>query len=215
MRPLDWGIILAVLASAAMIVGNITALRQRNIKRMLAYSSIAQIGYVMVGMVAANALGIASVGFYMFIYLFANMGAFAAATIFHDKSGSDGIISYAGLSKTSPVFAACLTIYLLSLAGIPPLGGFIAKYMVFAAGIQAGYTWLVILALLTAVVSLYYYVLVVKMMYFSAETPSFQIKPSFPASLVLLLGVIGLFVLGIYPSPILDFAFETAKVFAF
>lgn len=215
MRPLDWGIILAVLASAAMIIGNITALRQRNFKRMLAYSSIAQIGYVMVGMVAANTMGIASVGFYMFIYLFANMGAFAAATIFHDKTGSDGIISYSGLSKTSPVFAASLTVFLLSLAGIPPLGGFVAKYLVFAAGIQAGYTWLVILALLTAVVSLYYYVLVVKMMYFSSETPTFQIKPSFPANLVLLLGVVGLFLFGIYPSPILDFALETAKVFAF
>jgi NADH-quinone oxidoreductase subunit N len=215
MKPLDWGIIVAILAAAAMILGNITALRQRNIKRMLAYSSIAQIGYVMVGMVAASELGIASVGYYMFIYLFANMGAFTIATIFNDKTGSDGIISYSGLSKTSPIFAAYMSIFLLSLAGIPPLGGFAAKYLVFAAGIQAGYTWLVIVALLTSVVSLYYYANIIKTMYFSAEEPTIKIHPSFPANLVLLISVIGIILFGIFPGPILDWALESAKIFAF
>jgi NADH-quinone oxidoreductase subunit N len=215
MKPLDWGMIVAVLASAAMIIGNITALRQRNIKRMLAYSSIGQIGYVMVGMTAASQLGIAAVGYYMFIYLFANMGAFAVATIFNDITGSDGIISYSGLSKSSPGFAAYMTIFLLSLAGIPPLGGFAAKYFVFAAGIQAGYTWLVILALLTAVVSLYYYANVIKIMYFSPEDSGVSIKPPLPARIVLLIGAVGVILFGIFPGPIFDFALETAKVFAF
>ncbi|MCX6825792.1 MAG: NADH-quinone oxidoreductase subunit N [candidate division Zixibacteria bacterium] len=215
MKPLDWGIIVAILASAAMIIGNITALRQRNIKRMLAYSSIAQIGYVMVGMVAASTMGVAAVGYYMFIYLFANMGAFTIATIFNDKTGSDDIVNYAGLSKSSPFFAACMTIFLLSLAGIPPLGGFVAKYLVFAAGIQAGYTWLVILALLTAVVSLYYYANIIKMMYFSPETPAQPIKPSLLARLILLIAVAGIIFWGVFPGTILNFATETAKVFAF
>ncbi|SYZ74527.1 NADH-quinone oxidoreductase subunit N [Candidatus Zixiibacteriota bacterium] len=215
MKPLDWGIIIAVLASAAMILGNITALRQKNIKRMLAYSSIAQIGYLMIGMVAANALGVSAVSYYLFIYLFANMGAFTIATIFNDKTGSDGIISYAGLSKSSPAFAACMTVFLLSLAGIPPLGGFVGKYLVFASGIQAGYTWLVILALLTAVVSLYYYANVIKMMYFSAENPDYKIKPPAAAKIVLFIGVAGVIVFGIFPQPILNLAAEAAKVFAF
>jgi NADH-quinone oxidoreductase subunit N len=215
MSPTDWGIIVAVLASAAMILGNITALRQKNIKRMLAYSSIAQIGYVMVGMVAATGLGIASVSYYLFIYLFANMGAFAVATVFADRTGSDGIISYSGLSKSSPALAAYMAIFLLSLAGIPPLGGFVAKYLVFAAGVQAGYTWLVILALLTAVVSLYYYANVIKMMYFSSDEPAFKIKPSLPAQIVLLIGVVGVILFGIYPQPIINFAMETAAAFAF
>jgi len=215
MAPLDWGIVVAVLAAAAMIVGNITALRQHNIKRMLAYSSIAQIGYVMIGMVAATELGVASVGYYMFIYLFANMGAFAVATIFNDITGSDSITGYSGLSKTSPVVSAFMAVFLLSLAGIPPLGGFAAKYFVFAAGINAGYTWLVILALLMAVVSLYYYANVIKMMYFSKETSAVRIKPSLPVNIVLIMGVAGIIIFGIYPEPILNFAFETARAFAF
>jgi len=215
MQPLDWGIILAVLASAAMILGNIAALRQTNIKRMLAFSSIAQMGYVMVGVVAATEIGVASVGFYMFIYLFANMGAFAIATVFGDKTGSDNILSYAGLSQSSPLFAAGMAVFMLSLAGIPPLGGFVAKYLVFAAGVQAGYTWLVILALLTAVVSLYYYANVIKTMYFAPGQSTIRIIPSFPAKLVLVLAVLGVFIFGIFPGPIMDLALETAVVFGF
>ncbi|MBN2225780.1 MAG: NADH-quinone oxidoreductase subunit N [candidate division Zixibacteria bacterium] len=215
MQPLDWGIIIAVLASAAMILGNIAALRQTNIKRMLAFSSIAQIGYVMVGVVAADEMGVTSAGFYMFIYLFANMGAFAVATVFGDQTGSDNIISYAGLSQSSPLFAAGMAVFMLSLAGIPPMGGFAAKYMVFAAGIQAGYTWLVILGLLTAVVSLYYYANIIKTMYFAPGESTIRINPSFPAKLVLLLGVVGVIIFGIFPGPVLEFARETAGVFGF
>jgi len=212
---IEWSMILAVLATGAVVLGNISALRQKNIKRMLAYSSIAQIGYVMVGLVAVNQLGVAAAGYYMFIYLFANMGAFAVATIFCDKTGSDSISSYAGLSKSSPALSAYMAVFLLSLAGIPPLGGFVAKYFVFAAGIKAGYTWLVIVALLTAVVSLYYYANVIKNMYFSAENPEFKIKPPLSANIVLILGVAGLVVFGVYPEPILNFALDAAKVFIF
>jgi len=214
MHPLDWGIILAAMAAAAMVLGNITALRQNNIKRMLAYSSIAQIGYLMIGAVAVSDFGIGSVGFYMFIYLFANMGAFAVATVFNDKTGTDGINSYAGLSKSSPALAACMAVFLLSLAGIPPLGGFAAKYMVFAAGIEAGYNWLVILGLLMAVVSLYYYANVIKQMYFTKNeaAPIIKIHPA--ARLVLVLGVVGLIIFGIFPEPILQFARQSASLFA-
>ncbi len=214
MQPLDWGIIVAVLAASAMILGNITALLQKNIKRMLAYSSIAQVGYVMIGMIAVTELGVASVAFYMFAYLFANMGAFAVATIFHDRTGSDAITSYAGLSKSSPVLAGAMTVFMLSLAGIPPLAGFAAKYMVFAAGIQSGFTWLVILALLTAVVSLYYYVNLARLMYFSPES-GLEIKAPIAAQVVLAIGVVGLILFGIFPGPIIQFALDTAGSFAF
>jgi NADH-quinone oxidoreductase subunit N len=215
MRPLDWGMIVAVMAAAAMILGNITALRQTNIKRMLAYSSIAQIGYVMIGMITVSDLGIASVGFYMFVYLFANMGAFAVATLYGDKTGSDAISGYSGLARSSPAIAACMSIFLLSLTGIPPLGGFAAKYLVFAAGIQAGFTWLVIIGLLTAVVSLYYYANVIRAMYFaSAEESGISLKPPVAMSIVLVIGVAGLLIFGIYPDPIMKFAIDSAGVLA-
>ena len=216
MQPLDWGLLVAVLAAGAMIIGNITALRQKNIKRMLAYSSIAQIGYLMIGMVAVSRLGVASSGFYMFMYLFSNMGAFAVATVIGDRTGSDAISSYAGLSKSSPALAAFMMVFMLSLAGIPPLGGFVGKYMVFAAGIQAGYNWLVILGLLMAVVSLYYYANVIRMMYFVPDSDAgAAIKAPVAAKIVLILGVVGLIIFGIYPEPILKFALDSAGVFIF
>jgi len=216
MKPLDWGMIIAVMAAAAMILGNITALMQNNIKRMLAYSSIAQIGYVMIGMLTVSEIGLASVSFYMFIYLFANMGAFAVATTVGDKTGNDAISSYASLSKSSPGLAGAMTVFLLSLAGIPPLAGFAAKYMVFAAGIEAGYTWLVILGLLTAVVSLYYYANIVKVMYFTPHSEiGEKITPPVAARIVLAVGVAGIILFGIFPETILKLAFETTKVFGF
>jgi NADH-quinone oxidoreductase subunit N len=216
MKPLDWGMVVAIMAAAAMIIGNVTALMQSNIKRMLAYSSIAQIGYLMIGMLTVSEIGMAAVAFYMFIYLFANMGAFAVATIYSDKTGSDTISGYASLSKSSPLLAAAMAIFLLSLAGIPPLAGFAAKYMVFAAGVKAGYTWLVILGLLTAVISLYYYANVIKVMYFTPHNETGEkLHPPVAAGIVLAIGVAGIFFFGIFPNSILEFAFGTAKVFGF
>lgn len=215
MAPRDWGSTVALLAAITMIAGNIIAIRQTNIKRMLAYSSIAQAGYIMVGVVAVSQLGIASVSFYAFAYLFANMGAFAIVTIFADRTGSEHISDYAGFSKSSPVLAALMAVFLLSLAGIPPLVGFLAKYYVFAAAIEAGYTWLVIVALLTAVISLYFYANVIRLMYLSKETSPHHIIPSFPAGLVLTLTAIGVIIFGILPQSVLELALEAASSFAF
>ncbi len=215
MQPRDWGNMVAVLAAVTMIAGNIIAIRQTNIKRMLAYSSIAQAGYIMVGVVATSTLGIASISFYAFAYLFANMGAFAIVTIFADRTGSEKIADYAGLARTSPVLAALLAIFMLSLAGIPPLAGFLAKYYVFAAAIDAGYTWLVILALLTAVISLYYYANVVRLMYLVHEPNPHRIIPAFPAGMVLVLTGVGVVIFGILPQSILELALKAASSFAF
>jgi len=213
MAPNDWGYLTGILACAAMIYGNVVAIRQTNIKRMLAYSSIAQAGYIMIGMVAVNEWGLEAVGFYVFAYLFANMGAFAIVAIVEDKTGSCQIGTYRGLSQSSPGLAACMAVFLLSLAGIPPLAGFLAKYKVFAAAISlAGqsqdYTWLYWLAgvgLLTAVFSLYYYANIIKEMYFSAEESPYRIKPNAPAVMVVAIGLIGVVLFGIYAEPILQF----------
>ncbi len=215
MAPRDWGSIVALLAAITMVVGNITAIRQTNIKRLLAYSSIAQAGYIMVGVVAANTLGIASISFYLFAYLFANMGAFAIVAIFADRTGSEQISDYAGFAKSSPVLAAAFSVFLLSLAGIPPLAGFLAKYYVFAAAIQAGYTWLVILAVLTTVIALYYYANVIRLMYLTPDTNPHHIIPSFPAGMVVILTVAGVIVFGILPQSILELALNAATSFAF
>lgn len=215
MQPRDWGNIVALLAAASMIAGNIIAIRQTNIKRMLAYSSIAQAGYIMVGIVATTKLGIASVSFYVFAYLFANMGAFAVATIFADKTGSEKIADYAGLARTSPVLSALMAMFMLSLAGIPPLVGFLAKYYVFAAAIQAGYTWLVILALLTSVISLYYYANVVRLMYLVNEPSPHRVVPAFPAGMVLAITGVGILLFGLIPQSILELALKAASSFAF
>jgi NADH-quinone oxidoreductase subunit N len=215
MAPRDWGHMVAFLAAITMIVGNVVAIKQTNIKRLLAYSSIAQAGYILLGVVAATPTGVASISFYIFAYLFANMGAFAVITIFSDRTGSEQIADYAGFAKSSPVLAAALSVFLLSLAGIPPLAGFLAKYYVFAAAVQAGYTWLVILAVLTTVIALYYYANVIRLMYLTPDTNPHHIIPSFPAGLVLVLSVAGVVVFGILPQKILELAMAAASSFAF
>jgi NADH-quinone oxidoreductase subunit N len=215
MAPRDWGNTMAVLAAITMIVGNIVAIRQTNIKRMLAYSSIAQAGYILTGVVAASNLGVSAVSFYVFTYLFANMGAFAFVAVIAERTGSEQIADLAGFSKSSPILAAIMAVFMLSLAGIPPLAGFLAKYYVFAAAVQAGYTWLVILALLTSVIALYYYANVIRMMYLSADPNPHHIVPSFPAGLVLTLAGLGVILFGLFPEPILRMALAAATCFVF
>jgi len=214
MAPNDWGIMVGVLAAAAMILGNTVAIRQSNIKRMLAYSSIAHAGYVMVGMLALNELGLASVAFYMFAYLFTNMGAFAVVTLFEDRTGSCEISAYDGLARSSPFVALSLTVFLLSLTGIPPLAGFVGKYYVFAAAIkhagsQAGLGWLywlVGLALLTSVFALYYYANVIKVMYFGKSPDPAGMSFNPPALAMIVIGLVGVVLFGLYPGPIIEFA---------
>jgi NADH-quinone oxidoreductase subunit N len=211
--PNDWGRLVGLLAVAAMIVGNVVAIQQENIKRMMAYSSIAQAGYIMVGMLAMNDMGLSSVAFYMFAYMFANMGAFAVITIFEDKTGSCRIASYAGLGKSSPFMAAALAVFLLSLAGIPPLAGFLSKYYVFAAaikmaGVKAGYNWLywvVGAALLTSVFALYYYAYIIKTMYFDKSENPHQFGLKSPVMFVVVVALAGVILFGLFPEPILRF----------
>ncbi|KPL03474.1 MAG: hypothetical protein AMJ73_06925 [candidate division Zixibacteria bacterium SM1_73] len=211
----DWVLLVAVLAALAMIVGNIIALLQTNIKRMLAYSSIAQIGYILLGIVAATSRGLASVSFYIFVYLFANMGAFITAIAFSNTTGSDQIKDYAGLSRRSPALAAMMAVFMLSLVGIPPLAGFTGKYYLFSAAIEQGWIWLVVIAVLTSVISLYYYVGVVRQMYFRTSPAENRIAMPAPLTLALIISVIGVLIFGVYPNIFINFANQAALVFHF
>lgn len=206
-----WGHAIAVLAALAMVVGNVTAIVQSNIKRMLAYSSVAQIGYVMVGAVALDAYGATSMAYYMTAYLFANMGAFICVIAFSERTGSDEIMDYSGLARRSPMLAAFFTLFLLSLTGIPPTAGFVAKYYVFLAGINAGYMWLVIVALLTSVIALYYYITVIRRMYFPSdlsETP-FPVSRSLVAALAI--SAVGVLYFGVFPGAFVDWVQQAAE----
>ena len=209
----DWALLIAVLAALAMIIGNVIALVQTNIKRMLAYSSIAQIGYILLGVVAATSRGVASVSFYLFVYLFANMGAFIAAITFSNTTGSDEIKDYAGLSQRSPALAAMMAVFMLSLVGIPPLAGFTGKYYLFSAAIEQKYFWLVVIAILTSVISLYYYVGVIRQMYFQTSTVEKPIAMPIALKVSLIISVIGVLLFGIYPNIFLNFATQAALVF--
>jgi NADH-quinone oxidoreductase subunit N len=210
----DWLVPVMILAVLAMVLGNTVAIVQKNIKRLLAYSSIAQVGYILVGFVALSSLGAASVGLYLLMYLFANMGAFGVAMAVYHKIGSFEIADYAGLSRRSPQMAAILSLCLLSLVGIPPLAGFFGKYYLFLAAIEQRLYWLVLVALLTSVVSLYYYAGIIKVMYFDSsrdDAPAFGVSAG--ARVALWVTAVGVLVMGIYPSLFLTWAQEAATVF--
>ncbi|MGK7938087.1 MAG: NAD(P)H-quinone oxidoreductase subunit N [Xenococcaceae cyanobacterium] len=160
----QWHFIFTALAILSMVLGNVVALAQTSMKRMLAYSSIAQAGFVMIGLIAGTDAGYSSMIFYLLVYLFMNLGAFTCVILFALRTGTDQISEYAGLYHKDPVITLCLSICLLSLGGIPPLAGFFGKIYLFWAGWQAGMYGLVLLGLVTSVVSIYYYIRVVKMM---------------------------------------------------
>ncbi|KAF3887335.1 MULTISPECIES: NAD(P)H-quinone oxidoreductase subunit N [Nostocales] len=160
----EWKFVFTALAVLSMILGNVVALAQTSMKRMLAYSSIAQAGFVMIGLVAGTEAGYASMIFYLFVYLFMNLCGFICVILFSLRTGTDQIVEYSGLYQKDPLLTLGLSIALLSLGGIPPLAGFFGKIYLFWAGWQAGQYGLVLLGLITTVVSIYYYIRVVRMM---------------------------------------------------
>jgi NADH-quinone oxidoreductase subunit N len=161
----QWSIILSALAVATMTLGNLIALSQRNIKRMLAFSSIAHAGYALIGVVAATELGITSVIFYLIAYMVTNLAAFGVVSVFGKASGSDDLTAYHGLSRRSPGLALAMMVAFLSLAGMPPFGGFVVKVFVFAAAVQANLIWLAVIGVLNSIIGLYYYLTVLKYVY--------------------------------------------------
>jgi NAD(P)H-quinone oxidoreductase subunit 2 len=160
----EWHFVMTALAVLSMVLGNVVALAQGSMKRMLAYSSIAQAGFLMIGLIVGTDAGYASMVFYLMVYLFMNLGGFACVILFTLRTGTDEITAYSGLYQKDPLLTLCLSLCLLSLGGIPPLAGFFGKIYLFWAGWQAGAYWLVLIGLLTSVISIYYYIRVVKMM---------------------------------------------------
>jgi NADH-quinone oxidoreductase subunit N len=194
---INWTMTIAVLAAVTMTVGNLLALPQKNMKRMLAYSSIAHAGYALIGLVALTQLGVASVIFYMVAYILTNLAAFGIVMAVGRVTGSDEYDSYRGLSRRSPWLALIMLAAFLSLAGMPPFGGFVAKVFVFAAGVQANYVWLVVVGILNSVVGVYYYLNVMKYVYLyrleaedEATRPISLPRPYMIALTILVLGVI-------------------------
>lgn len=160
----EWRFVFTALAILSMVLGNVVALAQTSMKRMLAYSSIGQAGFMMIGLVIGTDAGYASMIFYLMVYLFMNLGGFTCVILFSLRTGTDQISEYAGLYQKDPLLTLCLCLCLLSLGGIPPLAGFFGKLYIFWAGWQAGAYSLVLIGLITSVISIYYYIRVVKMM---------------------------------------------------
>ncbi len=197
----EWSAILIPVAILTMGVGNIVALSQTNIKRMLAYSSIAHAGYALLGIVAGTADGMASVMVYMLVYAFMNIGAFAVIIML--RSGEvrgDNISDYEGLAKTHPLAAALMLVFMFSLTGIPPTAGFMGKFYVFMSAIQAGYTWVVIIAVVFSAISAYFYLRIVMLMYFKEPQETFEISSSPAIGLALAVAVVGVLAIGVIPS---------------
>jgi NADH-quinone oxidoreductase subunit N len=223
---LDWGLLFAILAAVGMTVGNIIALPQTNIKRMLGYSSIAQAGYLLVGMAAVgfasplssylpSVTGQGGLLFFLASYALTNLGAFIAIIAISNKLDSDLISDYAGMGKRAPVLALALTLCMISLIGMPPAAGFMAKFYIFSGAVQSGLLWLVIIAVINSVISAYYYLRVVKVMWM--DKPASRAKvPSSPALRVALaLSCLGVLLLGIIPGYVMKLAQIAAHIFVF
>lgn len=200
-----WQPILMMLSMLTMTTGNLLAIAQTNVKRLLAYSSIAQAGYIMMGLASFNEIGLVGVLIYLVAYAFTNLGAFAVVIAASNALGNDELQSYAGLGRRAPFLAAALTLFLLSLAGLPPFAGFIGKFYVFSASLQAGFVTLAIVAAVNSAVAAFYYFKIVRMMYLVSpmqEGPVAQ-HPFMILTLSLLLACVLL--MGLVPAPFIDF----------
>jgi len=196
---------LAVIAVLSMLYGSIVAISQTNIKRMLAYSSIAHAGYMIIGLAAGNSEGIAGIIFYLAVYTFMNLGAFGIVALIEGKEDSNlDLKSYAGLSSRRPFLAALLAVFMFSLAGIPPFAGFFGKYYVFIAAIKAHLTWLAIVGVLSSVISVYFYLRVVVLMYFNDAEGELELEKSNTGLLAVVISVLLVIVIGIAPGSILS-----------
>jgi NADH-quinone oxidoreductase subunit N len=209
----DWVQILWCLAILTMVLGNIAALVQQNIKRMLAYSSIAHAGYILVGMVAGTVAGTQGVLYYLLAYTFTNIGAFGVVALVGRKGEANVMIDdYRGLGKTHPLLALVMSIFLFSLAGIPPTAGFMGKLAIFGAAISSGYYWLVIIGVLTSAASVFYYFRVIMKMYM--EVPETEpAKLQFGPSMIIALSIAaaGVLYIGIFPTTYLNWALLSVR----
>jgi len=192
-----WQKTIYVTAILTMTIGNLFAIRQQNLKRFLAFSSISQAGYILLGFIGGNQLGMASVIYYILVYIFSNLGAFGVVIAISNATGKENMDDYNGLYHTNPGLSLALTLALFSLAGIPPVAGFFGKFFLFTAAAQKGFYLLVLIAVLNTIISLFYYLLVVKAMFINkSETPIEKFKSDFPTRLALGLCLAGIVITG-------------------
>jgi len=214
-----WTGVFVILAAITMTLGNVVAISQSNVKRMLAYSSIAQAGYMLIGVAALSVAGqtINAVGatlVYIFAYLFTNMGAFVAVIILDHLGVGDTIDSFAGMIRRSPLMAVALVIFFLSLAGLPPTGGFIGKFFVFAAALQAQLYLLAVVGVINGVISVVYYFNIVRQMFFLPAQENTPLRVPSYLQLALVITLVMTLFIGISPQPFLNFANASAEPFA-
>lgn len=208
----DWTPLLYVLSVLTMTVGNVAALTQSNIKRMLAYSSIAHAGYVLIGVIAGTPRGIASTLIYLMVYAFMQMGAFAVVVMMRRADAiGDELKDLSGLFVRQPAAALGMLIFMLSLGGIPPTAGFMGKFWLFSAAIDANYVWLAVIGVLNSVVSIYYYLRVVVFMFMKSDVTGSEpvLGPALTAALTV--AVVGTLALGVYPRPLFELAEMSAR----
>lgn len=208
-----WENIVYVVALATMFIGNLFALRQQNMKRFLAFSSIAQAGFILLGLISGTQLGTATVVYFILVYIFTNLAAFGVVQAISLKTGKENMDDYNGLYRTNPNLSLVMMLALFSLAGIPPIAGFFGKFFLFAAAASKGYYLLVFLAVVNVTISLFYYLLVVRAMFIRKnDNPIPFFKSKIYMRLGLVITVLGILVLGLY-SPLYDYIFELSNVF--
>jgi NADH-quinone oxidoreductase subunit N len=208
----QWMNYLAIISVLTMTIGNVLALAQKNIKRLLAYSSIAHAGYILIGVVAISELGMTSVVFYLIAYLITNLAAFGVVMTFSKVVGSDEISAYSGLSRRKPWLALAMLVAFLSLAGMPPLAGFIAKVFVFAAAVKTGMIWLAFIGVLNSIVGLYYYLTVLKYVYlYRSDDEQKPLVISRPYTIALSILIFGIILVGTLFGPWFNISSQIAS----
>jgi NADH-quinone oxidoreductase subunit N len=202
---LMWSDLLYVVSILTMTLGNLFAMRQRNIKRFLAFSSIAQAGFILLGIIGQSQLGMTTVVYFVLVYIFSNLGAFGVAAIIENKTGKVSIDDYDGFYRTNPLLSLTMMLALFSLAGIPPVAGFFGKFFLFAAAAKQGMYILVFIAVLNTIISLYYYLLVVKAMFLNrSDQPIAYFKSDAYSKLGLAICIAGIIIIG-FASPVYEF----------
>ena len=205
----EWQLVIAAIAAVTMTLGNLVALAQSNIKRLLAYSSIGQVGYLLVGVAALSAASSNAVILHLVGYGLANLAAFVAVIAFYNVTGKDEINDFAGLADRNPFIAMALTVALFSLAGLPFFAGFITKFYLFVAAAEEDMLWLAGVAIVNSFISLYYYLTIIKQMYMQPAEDRGPVRLSLPIGGLLAILVVGTIAVGVYPSPLVDII-ETA-----
>lgn len=207
----EWAAFIAVIAGITLLFGNLAAMPQKDLKRLIAYAGIGSAGYLLMGVAAASEMGAGAIMFYLLTYIFGIAGTFISIVVFHNSEGSDQIAAYAGLYKRAPLLAFSLFIGLLSIAGFPPLGGFIAKFYIFMATVKEGLWVLAFIGAIMAIIAMYYFLLVIKSMYLRQPTNDAPIHVDMTTRGLLYFINAVTILLGIYPGPVTDLVMSIAQ----